>query len=66
MMNPVHADVVQAAMRWADHCAQHPTALAAAIDHLRRSTGVQEADAHNALLADLLTGVHALVTHERP
>lgn len=65
MSAATYAELVQATMRWADHCAQHPTALAAAVDHLRRPTGVQDADAHNALLSEVLQGVHTLVTQER-
>jgi hypothetical protein len=65
MSASTYAELVQATMRWADHCAQHPAVLAAAVDQLRRSTGVQDADVHNALLAEVLQGVHTLVTQER-
>lgn len=50
--------VIEAAARWAAHATAHPDALHAEVLTLRRPTGIQEADAHRALLADLLGAVH--------
>lgn len=48
--------------RWALHCTERPQDLEAQIQRLRCVTGATELDAHNALLADVLQGVHRLIT----
>ena len=57
--------LAEAVQRWALHCAEEPEALQAQIHQLRRATGAGELDAHSALLADVLQGVHTLITENR-
>ena len=60
------AQLTEAVRAWAEHCVSRPDDLAAEILSLRRGTGAAELDVHNALLADVLQGVHTLVSEALP
>ena len=52
------AALIECAVRWVQHATAHPEQLEAEVLTLRRATGIQETDAHRALLADFLANVH--------
>lgn len=59
-------ELVEAVSRWATHVASEPKVLLAEVAQLRRPTGTVDVDAHRALLADILQGVHTLIVERTP
>lgn len=56
------AALIHATSRYTEHAADHPEVLAAQVQQLRRSSGMVDVDAHNALLADMLQSIHTMLT----
>ncbi len=62
----MNRELVDAVSKWAVHVAGAPNVLLAEVAQLRRPTGAVDVDAHRALLADVLQGVHTLVLEAKP
>lgn len=58
----MNRELIESTAAYAKFAAEHPEVVTAEAQHMRRTpTGIQEVDAHRALLADVLQGIHRLI-----